>query len=90
MTGFKSKKEAALDKLAHLTLEQRCRLSEQCLPDAPYREMLTKLHDEMLAARVQRTWVDLTENEIEVIEKRALSKQWAIRMTMAQLREKNT
>ena len=36
--------------MAHLTLEQRCRLSEQCLPDAPYRAMLTKLHDEMLAA----------------------------------------
>lgn len=90
MTGFKSKKAAAQDKMAHLTLEQRCRLSEQCLPDAPYRAMLIKLHDEMLAARVQRTWVDLTENEIEVIEKRALSKQWAIRMTMAQLREKNT
>ena len=60
MTGYQSKKEAAQHKLAHLTFEQRCRISEQCLPDAPYREMLTKLHDEMLAALVQRPWVDLT------------------------------
>jgi hypothetical protein len=30
------------------TFEERCRLSEQCLPDAPYRAMLTKLHEEML------------------------------------------
>ena len=44
----------------YLTFEQRCRVSEQCLPEAPYREMLTKLHDEMLAALAQRPWVDLT------------------------------
>jgi len=34
----------------HMTFEERCRLSEQCLPDAPYRAMLKKLHDEMLKA----------------------------------------
>lgn len=38
----------------------------------------------------QRPWVDLTENEIEVIEEIALTKAWAIRMTMAQLKERNT
>ena len=53
MTGYQSKRAAAQDKLAHLTFEQRCRLSEQCLPEAPYREMLTKLHDEMLKALAQ-------------------------------------
>ena len=36
-----------------MTFEERCRLSEQCLPDAPYREMLTKLHNEMLKALAQ-------------------------------------
>jgi hypothetical protein len=30
------------------TFAERCTLSEQCLPDAPYRAMLTKLHQEML------------------------------------------
>lgn len=30
------------------TFEERCKISEQCLPDAPYRAMLTKLHEEML------------------------------------------
>ena len=60
MSGYQSKKNMAQDKLAHMTFEQRCRISEQCLPDAPYRAMLTKLHDEMLAALAQREWVDLT------------------------------
>ena len=36
-----------------MTFEERCRLSEQCLPEAPYREMLTKLHNEMLEALAQ-------------------------------------
>jgi hypothetical protein len=31
------------------TFAERCAISEQCLPDAPYRAMLTKLHREMLA-----------------------------------------
>ena len=53
MTGFKSKKAAAQDKMAHMTFEQRCRISEQCLPDAPYRAMLIALHDEMLKALAQ-------------------------------------
>ena len=57
MTGYQSKKEAAQHKLAHLTLEQRCRLSEQCLPDAPYRAMLIALHDEMLAALAQPEFI---------------------------------
>ena len=36
-----------------MTFEERCRLSEQCLPEAPYREMLTKLHNEILATLAQ-------------------------------------
>lgn len=32
------------------TFAERCLLAEQCLPDAPYRAMLTQLHAEMLAA----------------------------------------
>jgi hypothetical protein len=30
------------------SLIARCTLSEQCLPDAPYRAMLCKLHKDML------------------------------------------
>ena len=37
----------------------------------------------------QRTWVDLTEDQIKVIEEMALTKQWAIRMAIAQLKECN-
>ena len=57
MTGYQSKKEAAQDKMAHMTFEQRCRISEQCLPDAPYRAMLIALHDEMLAALAQPEFI---------------------------------
>ena len=39
---------------------------------------------------IQRPWVDLTEDQIKVIEEMALTKQWAIRMTIAQLKECNT
>ena len=53
MTGYESKRAAAQDKLAHMTFEQRCRVSEQCLPEAPYRAMLVALHDEMLEALAQ-------------------------------------
>jgi uncharacterized membrane protein len=35
--------------MSKLTFKERCAISEQCLPDAPYRDMLTKLHGEMLA-----------------------------------------
>ena len=37
----------------------------------------------------QRPWVDLTEDEIEVIEAIALTKQWAIRMALAAVKERN-
>lgn len=34
-----------------MKFSERCRLSEHCLPDAPYRTMLTALHNEMLTAQ---------------------------------------
>ena len=63
MTGYKSKKAAAQDKVSHMTFEQRCRLSEQCLPDAPYRAMLTELHNAMLVALAQS---DLRDYAVQV------------------------
>ena len=36
-----------------MTFEERCRLSEQSLPNAPYRDKLTALHNEMLKALAQ-------------------------------------
>ena len=50
----------------------------------------TEIIRKALAQPPQREWVDLIENEIEVIEVMALTKAWAIRMTMAQLKERNT
>ena len=36
------------------TFAERCLLAEQCLPDAPYRAMLKKLHSEMLEALTEQ------------------------------------
>ena len=38
---------------------------------------------------IQRPWIDLTEDEIENIEEKALTKQWAIRMALAEVKERN-
>ena len=38
----------------------------------------------------KRPWVELTENEIKAIEEKALTKQWAIRMALTAVKEKNT
>ncbi len=38
----------------------------------------------------QRTWVDLTDEQIKAIDKMALTKNMAIAMTMRTLKEKNT
>jgi hypothetical protein len=91
MTGYQSKKAAAQDKMAHMTFEQRCRVSEQCLPDAPYRVMLTKLHNEMLAALVQRPWVGLTDEQISdiAINNPPMVHEFA-RAIEAKLKERNT
>jgi hypothetical protein len=36
------------------TFAERCLLAEQCLPDAPYRAMLRKLHSEMMEALAEQ------------------------------------
>ena len=33
-----------------MDFKDRCRVAEKCLPDAPYKEQLIALHDEMLSA----------------------------------------
>jgi hypothetical protein len=38
----------------------------------------------------KREWVGLTENEIEAIEEKSATKQWAIRMALTAVKEKNT
>ncbi len=38
----------------------------------------------------QRTWVDLTDEQIKAIDEMALTKNIAIAMTMRTLKEKNT
>lgn len=37
------------------TFAERCQIAEECLPDTPYRAMLTKLHTEMLQALMSGT-----------------------------------
>ena len=41
-------------------------------------------------AKPQRTWVDLTDDEIQVIAKKARSKDHAVTLTNKFLRDKNT
>ena len=53
------------------SLIARCTLAEQCLPDAPYRAMLRKLHKDMLdeidrLKAAQRQWVKLTPEDIKI------------------------
>ena len=55
-----------------------------------YETMFHVVHQAIKRATPpQRPWVDLTEKQIEVIEEIAITKQWAIRMTIAQLKECN-
>jgi hypothetical protein len=48
-----------------------------------------KMDDDDDTQVYKKPWVDLTEDEIEVIEAVALTKQWAIRMALAAVKEKN-
>jgi hypothetical protein len=54
-----------------MTLEERCRLSEECLPDAPYRQMLTQLHEEMLTnlAESHHSLQDMVQKSFEMVQK---------------------
>ena len=56
-----------------MTFEQRCRVSEKCLPEAPYREMLTELHNQMLEALAQPAPVQEPVAWMDVDEKGAMS-----------------
>jgi uncharacterized protein YeaC (DUF1315 family) len=61
---------------------------KQMTPEIYRFSMLVRA--DVVAQWPQREWVDLTEDQIKVIEEMALTKQWAIRMTIAQLKECNT
>ena len=97
MTGYKSKRAAAQDKLAQPAQEPVAWLEpewgEKICPEVGYEVTMTDDHPKDLGwipLVAQRPWVDLTEDQIKVIEEMALTKQWAIRMTIAQLKECNT
>ena len=79
MTGFKSKKAAALDEEGMYLVHQTAQPKQW---DKPMDE-----DDDIQVYK--REWVDLTEDQIKTIEEKALTKQWAIRMVIAQLKECN-
>ena len=96
MTGYESKRAAALDKLAQPAQEPVAWLEpewgEKICPEVGYEVTMTDDHPRDLCwipLYAQRPWVDLTEYQIKTIEENALTKQWAIRMTIAQLKECN-
>ena len=102
MTGYQSKKTAALDEEGMYLVHQTAQPAQEPWPDLTKRdrESYRKGHDAgvahhkqavkaALAQPAQRPWVDLTEDQIKTIEEKALTKQWAIRMTIAQLKECN-
>ena len=93
MTGYQSKRAAAQDKLVvtdidgHVVRDARkskkAQPAQEPWPEEPFGHMAGGVQPP------QRPWVDLTEDQIKVIEEMALTKQWAIRMTIAQLKECN-
>ena len=32
-----------------MTFKEKCKMVQQCLPESPFRDQVTKLHDEMLS-----------------------------------------
>jgi hypothetical protein len=32
-----------------MTLKEKCKMVQQCLPESPFRDQFTKLHDEMIS-----------------------------------------
>jgi len=79
MTGFKSKKAAALDEEGMYLVHQTAQPKQW---DKPMDE-----DDDIQVYK--REWVDLTEDQIKTIEEKALTKQWAIRMALAAVKERN-
>ena len=104
MTGYKSKRAAAQDNLAQPEQEPvswavvgdgkfgKYELG-QVFVDYEATHIYWKNRGYELVpvytAPPKRPWVDLTEDQIKTIEENALTKQWAIRMTIAQLKECN-
>ena len=104
MTGYESKRAAALDKLAQPAQEPvawavvgdgkfgEYELGQVFVDYASTHTYWENRGYELVPVYTtlpQRPWVDLTEDEIEVIEEKALTKQWAIRMALAEVKERN-
>jgi hypothetical protein len=86
MTGFKSKKAAALDEDGMYLVHQTAQPAQEPVED------VVLYHDDgtrIVRIAPKRPWVGLTEDQIKTIEEKALTKQWAIRMTIAKLKECN-
>ena len=54
--------------MSQLTFEKRCEIAQQCLPPAPYRDLLTVLHTEMLAElkrllAAEAEWAALSQDD---------------------------
>ena len=93
MTGYQSKRAAAQDKLVvtdidgHVVRDARkpkkAQPAQEPWPEEPFGHMAGGVQPP------QRPWVEMTEDEIENIEEKALTKQWAIRMALTAVKEKN-
>jgi len=60
---------------------------DESLMLAWFANAMMAMHDYL---KSQRTWVDLTDEEIQVVAKQARSKDHAVTLTNKLLREKNT
>jgi len=102
MTSKKSKRKAAQAKLAQ-SVQKPVTLMD-ALKDAfyegftsvsTYNDTVLNCPEEAWAKYIaeqpaQRPWVELTDEQIKAIDEMALTKNMAIAMTMATLKEKNT
>ena len=79
MTGYKSKRAAALDEEGMYLVHQTAQPKQW---DKPMDE-----DDDIQVYK--REWVDLTEAEIEAIGEIAFTKQWAIRMALTVVKKRN-
>ena len=93
MTGYKSKKAAALDEEGMYLVHQTAQLKAAGLPDTPTaRAYLKKVLDEDDDIQVyKRPWVSLTDEEIAEFDwKHAVVDAECVRAIEAKLKEKNT
>jgi predicted RNA binding protein with dsRBD fold (UPF0201 family) len=75
------------DWAMRITADRRIEVNE----DVEVTEAAQKVLDAMqYLLKAQRTWVDLTDEEIQVVAKQARSKDHAVTLTNKLLREKNT